>query len=114
MGWKESGPLLLFNPLLLSSPVTPIGGALSDTTVCIFHIFFCVPYKVNIHMNAGEFFLCFFLFHEKLMFPCMQGDVNKSNIRNIFVGYKLKFTFQTKPLVGFVTLYIATVMSAPQ
>ncbi len=23
MGWKESGPLLLFNPLLLSSPGTP-------------------------------------------------------------------------------------------
>jgi hypothetical protein len=45
------------------------------------------------------------LFHTKLIFPCMQGELNKSYIRNIFVGYKWKFTFQTKPLWGFATVY---------
>ncbi len=60
--------------------------------------FHFVPYKVNIPMYAGELFYVFYLFHTKLIFPCMQGDLNKSNVRNIFVGYKLKFTFQTKPL----------------
>jgi hypothetical protein len=50
--------------------------------------FYFVPYKVNIPMYAGEFFKCFFLFHTKLIFPCIQGDLNKFHIRNIFVGYK--------------------------
>ncbi len=40
----------------------------------------------------------------------MQGDLNKSYIRNIFVGYKWKFTFQTKPLWGFATVYLAMVV----
>ncbi len=50
-------------------------------------------------------FLMFFLPHTKLIFPCMQGDLNKSHTRNIFVGYKWKFTFQTKPLWGFATVW---------
>jgi hypothetical protein len=67
-------------------------------------VFYFVPYKVNIPMHAGEFFM-FFLFPTKLIFPCMQGDLNKSYIRNVFVGYKWKFTFQTKPLWGFATVW---------
>jgi hypothetical protein len=50
--------------------------------------FYFVPYKVNIPMYAGEFFYVIYLFHTKLIFPWMQGDLNKSNVRNIFVGYK--------------------------
>jgi hypothetical protein len=53
-----------------------------------FLVFYFVPYKVNIPMHAGEFFYVIFLFHTKLIFPCMQGDLNKSYIRHIFVGYK--------------------------
>ncbi len=53
-----------------------------------FLVFYFVPYKVNIPMHAGEFFYVFSLFHIMLIFPCMQGKTNKSNIRNIFVGYK--------------------------
>ncbi len=53
----------------------------------------------------GNFSYVIFLFHTKLVFPCMQGDLNKSNTRNIFVGCKWKFTFQTKPLWGFATVY---------
>ncbi len=53
-----------------------------------FLVFHFVPYKVNIPMHAGEYFFCVFLFHTKLIFPCMQGDLNKSYIRNIFAGYK--------------------------
>ncbi len=70
-----------------------------------FLVFYFVPYKVNIPMHVGEFFYVFILFYTKLIFPCMQGDWNKSYIRNIFVGYKWKFTFQTKPLWGFATVY---------
>ncbi len=36
----------------------------------------------------------------------MQGDLNKVHIRNIFVGYKWKFTFQTKPLWGFAIVHL--------
>ncbi len=50
--------------------------------------FHFVTYKVNIPMYAGEFFYVIYLFHTKLIFPWMQGDLNKSNVRNIFVGYK--------------------------
>jgi hypothetical protein len=39
-------------------------------------------------MYAGEFFYVIYLFHTKLIFPWMQGDLNKSNVRHIFVGYK--------------------------
>jgi hypothetical protein len=46
-----------------------------------FLVFYFVPYKVNIPMHAGEFFYVFILFHTKLIFPCMQGDLNKSYIR---------------------------------
>jgi hypothetical protein len=53
-----------------------------------FLVFYFVPYKVNIPMHAGEIFLCFFLFHTKLIFPCLQVDLNKSYIRDIFDGYK--------------------------
>ncbi len=53
-----------------------------------FLVFYFVQYKVNIPMHAGEIFYVFFLFHTKLIFLCMQGDLNKSYIRNIFVGYK--------------------------
>jgi hypothetical protein len=53
-----------------------------------FLVFYFVPYKVNIPMHVGEFFYVLFLFHTKIIFPCMQGDLNKSYIRNIFVGYK--------------------------
>ena len=53
-----------------------------------FLVFYFVPYKVNIPMHAGELFYVYFLFHTKLIFPCMQGELNKSYIRNIFVGYK--------------------------
>lgn len=53
-----------------------------------FLVFYFVPYKVNIPMYAGEFFYVIYLFHTKLIFPWMQGDLNKSNVRNIFVGYK--------------------------
>ncbi len=53
-----------------------------------FLVFHFVPNKVNISMHAWEFFYVFFLFHTMLIFPCMQGDLNKSYIRNIFVGYK--------------------------
>ncbi len=67
--------------------------------------FHFVPYKFNIPMYAGEFFYVFYLFHTTLIFPCMQGDLNKSHVRNMFVGYKWKFTFQTKPLWGFATVY---------
>jgi hypothetical protein len=67
--------------------------------------FHFVPYKVNIPMNAGEFFYVIYLFHTKLIFPWMQGNLNKSNVSNIFVWYKLKFTFQTKPLWGFATVH---------
>ncbi len=67
--------------------------------------FHFVTYKVNIPMYAGEFFYVIYLFHTKLIFLWMQGDLNKSNVRNIFVGYKWKFTFQTKPLWGFATVY---------
>ncbi len=66
--------------------------------------FHFVTYKVNIPMCAGEFFYVIYLFHTKLIFPWMQGDLNKSNVRNIFVGYKWKFTFQNKPLWGFATV----------
>ncbi len=69
-----------------------------------FLVFYFVPYKVNIPMHAGELFYVYFLFHTKLIFPCMQGELNKSYIRNMFVGYKWKFTFQTKPLWGFATV----------
>ena len=51
-----------------------------------FLVFYFVPYKVNIPMHAGEFFYVFYLFHTKLIFPCMQGDLNKSYIRNIQGG----------------------------
>ncbi len=37
-----------------------------------FLVFYFVPYKVNIPMHAGEFFYVYFLFHVKLIFPCMQ------------------------------------------
>ncbi len=70
-----------------------------------FLCFHFVTYKVNIPMYAWEFFYVIYLFHTKLIFPWMQGDLNKSNVRNIFVGYKWKFTFQTKPLWGFATVY---------
>jgi hypothetical protein len=70
-----------------------------------FLVFYFVQYKVNIPMHVGEFFYVFILFYTKLIFPCIQGDWNKSYIRNIFVGYKWKFTFQTKPLWGFATVY---------
>jgi hypothetical protein len=50
--------------------------------------FHFVTYKVNIPMYAGEFCYVIYLFHTKLIFPWMQGDLNKSNVRNIFVGYK--------------------------
>jgi hypothetical protein len=53
-----------------------------------FLVFYFVPYKVNIPMNAGEFLYVLFLLHTKLIFPCIQRDLNKSYIRNIFVGYK--------------------------
>ncbi len=62
-----------------------------------FSICFFASYKVNIPMYAEEFFLCYVFF--------MQGDLNKSNTRNIFVGCKWKFTFQTKPRWGFATVY---------
>jgi hypothetical protein len=54
-----------------------------------FLCFHFVPYKVNTPMYAGEFFYVF-LFHTKLISPCMQGDLIKSTVRNIrvFVGYK--------------------------
>ncbi len=42
-----------------------------------FLVFHFVPYKVNIPMHAREIFYVFFLFHTKLIFPCMQGDLNK-------------------------------------
>jgi hypothetical protein len=32
-------------------------------------------------MYAGEFFYVIYLFHTKLIFPWMQGDLNKSNVR---------------------------------
>jgi hypothetical protein len=35
-----------------------------------FLVFYFVPHKVNIPMQAREFFM-FFLFHTKLIFPCM-------------------------------------------
>ena len=70
-----------------------------------FLVFYFVPSKVNIPMHAGELFYVYFLFHTKVIFPCMQGELNKSYIRNIFVGYKWKFTFQTKPLWGFATVW---------
>ena len=61
--------------------------------------------KVKLFMeNMWEFFYVFYLFHTKLIFPCMQGDLIKSTVRNIFVGYKWKITFQTKPLWGFATV----------
>ncbi len=53
-----------------------------------FLVFYFVPYKVNIPMHAWEFSYVFFLFNTMLIFPGMQGDSNKSYIRNIFVGYK--------------------------
>jgi hypothetical protein len=42
--------------------------------------------KVNISVYAGDFFYVIYLLHTKLKIPRMQGDLNKSNIRNIFVG----------------------------
>ncbi len=53
-----------------------------------FLVFYFVPYKDNIPMHAREFFYVISLFHTKFIFPCMQGDLNKSYIRNIFVRYK--------------------------
>jgi hypothetical protein len=50
-------------------------------------LLFC-SIQVNIPMHAGELFYVYFLFHTKLIFPCMQRELNKSYIRNIFVGYK--------------------------
>jgi len=50
-----------------------------------FLVIYFVPYKVNIPMNAGEFFYVIYLFHTKLIFPWMQGNLNKSNVSNIFV-----------------------------
>jgi hypothetical protein len=40
-----------------------------------FLVFYFVPYKVNIPMHAGELFYVYFLFHTKLIFPCMQGEL---------------------------------------
>jgi hypothetical protein len=53
-----------------------------------FLVFYFVLYKVNIPMHAREFFYVIILSHTKLIFPCMQGDLNKSYTRNIFVRYK--------------------------
>jgi hypothetical protein len=53
-----------------------------------FLVFYFVPYKVNIPMHARKLFYVFILFHTKIIFPCMQGNLNKSYIRNIFVEYK--------------------------
>jgi hypothetical protein len=64
------------------------GKAVYGKHVGIFLMFIFAPCKVNIPIYAGEFFLRFFLFYTKFTFPCMQGDLNKSNIRNIFVGHK--------------------------
>jgi hypothetical protein len=50
--------------------------------------FHFVSYKVNIPIYAREFFYVIYLFHTKLILPWMQGDLNKSHARNIFVGYK--------------------------
>jgi hypothetical protein len=44
-----------------------------------------VPYKINIHIYVGGF--------------------KQVNERKIFVGYKGKFTHQTKPFRGFATVY---------
>jgi hypothetical protein len=53
-----------------------------------FLAFYFVPYKVNIPMHTGDFFYVLFLFDTKIIFPGMERDLNKSYIRNIFVGYK--------------------------
>jgi hypothetical protein len=50
-----------------------------------FFVFYFVPYKVNIPKNAREFFYVIFLFHTKLLFPCMQGDLNKSYIYKEYI-----------------------------
>ena len=64
------------------------GKAVYGKHVGIFpYLLFC-SIQVNIPMHAGEFVYVFILFHTKLIFSCMQGDLNKSYIRNIFVGYK--------------------------
>jgi hypothetical protein len=41
--------------------------------------------------NMWEFSLCFYFVPYKVIFPCMQGDLNKSNRRNLrdlYFGYK--------------------------
>jgi hypothetical protein len=82
------------------------GKAVYGKHVGIFPCLLLCSIQVNIPMHAGEIFYVIFLFHTKLIFPCMQGDLNKSYISNIFVGSKWKFTFQTKPLWGFATVYL--------
>ncbi len=62
-----------------------------------FSLWFFAPYKVNIPMCAGEFFLCYFFVPYKANIPMYAGDLNKSNTRNIFVKCKWKFTFFFRP-----------------
>ncbi len=102
-------PLLICVFSFLRKEIFHEGKAVYGKDVDIFLCFYFVPYKVNIPMYGGEFFKCFFLFHTKLIFPCMQGDLNKFHLSNILVGYKWKFTFRTKPLWGFATVYCTSV-----
>ncbi len=68
-----------------------------------------IPWRQHcLWKTCGNFHYVFNLFHTNLLFPCIYGDLNMSNRRRIFVGYKGKFTFQTNPLWrswGFATVY---------
>jgi hypothetical protein len=50
--------------------------------------------------NMWEYFLFFYFVPYNVNIPMYSyvGDLNKSNRKKIFVGYKGKFTFQTIPL----------------
>jgi len=57
---------------------------------CVFFPIYGRKYSMKAKLfmeNMWELSLCF-LPHTKLIFPCMQGDLNKSNTRNIYVGCK--------------------------
>jgi hypothetical protein len=90
--------------LVLQSVFFPINGGKYSMQVKLFMqnmwefflVFYFVPYKVNIPMHAGEIFYVFFLLHTKLIFPCMQGDLNKSYKEYIFwIQVKIHISDQT-------------------
>jgi hypothetical protein len=47
--------------------------------------FHFVPYKVNIPIYARKFFYVIYLLHTKLIFPWMQGDLNKANVSKEYI-----------------------------